>query len=156
MMLMLKHETPKHDVVPRHLDRLDRLFDEWPGLLRRPLMYWPDRGFEAMRIEEFTEEGTHVLRVELPGIDPDKDVELTVEGDVLHIDAERREEEKSEGRDYVRREWRYGSLHRDLELPRGTAGEDVKATYKNGVLEIRLPRASTSEPTATKVPISTS
>ena len=68
---------------------------------------------------EFVDDGALVIRAEMAGLDPDKDVEVSVEADVLHIAAERREEEKVKGRDYVRREMHYSSFHRDLPLPGG-------------------------------------
>ncbi|HLN70787.1 MAG TPA: Hsp20/alpha crystallin family protein, partial [Streptosporangiaceae bacterium] len=91
---------------------------------------------------------------DLPGIDPDKDVELTVSDRMLHIEAERREEEKREEKGYVRREVRYGSLSRSLPLPEGITGADITATYEAGVLEIRIPEPQ-REP-ARKIAISKS
>jgi HSP20 family protein len=123
-------------------------------MFRRPVLLWPEREFGSIGVEEFTEDGALVVRVEIAGIDPDKDVEVSVEDDVLHIAAERREEEKTEERNYVRREFRYGSFHRDLPLPRGTVQADVKASYKDGILEVRVPApAEESAPTSVKVPI---
>ena len=58
---------------------------------------------------------------------------------MLHIEAERREEEKREGQGYLRREVRYGSFSRSLPLPEGVTEADIAATYKDGVLEIRIP-----------------
>ncbi len=94
---------------------------------------------DLIRVEEYREDGTLVIRADLPGIDPDKDVELTVSGGILHIEAERREEEKREEKGYVRQELRYGSLSRSLPLPEGVTAADITATYKAGVLEIRIP-----------------
>ena len=80
-----------------------------------------------------------MIRADLPGIDPEKDVEVTVAGGTLHIEAERREEQRREEKGYVRRELRYGSLSRSLPLPQGVTAADITATYKAGVLEIRVP-----------------
>jgi HSP20 family protein len=77
-----------------------------------------------------------------------------LEDDVLHIGAERREEEKTEERNYVRRELRYGSFHRDLPLPKGVTQADVKASYKDGILEVRVPvPAEELAPASVKIPI---
>ena len=101
-----------------------------------------------IRVEDFTDEGTYVLRAELPGVDPDKDIEVTVEGDILTVHGERREEE----RDKNHSEFHYGSFSRSVRLPRTAKAEDVKATYRDGVLEVRLPLGQ--EPaTATHVPV---
>jgi HSP20 family protein len=121
--------------------RFDRMFEEWTRMMPfRPMAFarWREAE-ELIRVEEFREDGTLVIRADLPGIDPDKDVELTVSDGILHIEAERREEEKREEKGYVRQELRYGSLSRSLPLPEGVTEADISATYKAGVLEIRIP-----------------
>ena len=121
--------------------RFDRLFDEWTRMTPfRPVPFTRWWGVEDLiRVEEYQEDGMLVIRADLPGIDPDTDVELTVSDGMLHIEAERREEEKKEGKGYVRQELRYGSLSRSLPLPEGVTEADIAATYKDGVLEIRVP-----------------
>ena len=121
--------------------RFDRLFEEWARMMPfRPMAFpfWWGAA-DMIHVEEYREDGTLVVRADLPGIDPDKDVELTVAGGMLHIEAERREEEKREGKGYLRREVRYGSFSRSLSLPEGVTEADITATYKDGVLEIRIP-----------------
>ena len=113
---------------------------EWPEVLfRRFADRFPFFDDEAMKVEEFRENGTLVVRAELPGIDPDKDVELTVMNGYLTIHAERREEKKDEGKEHHRSEFTYGSFTRVIPLPAGTANTDVKATYTDGILEVRIP-----------------
>lgn len=127
--------------VGEFFSRFDRMFDEWVRAL--PFRGVPfQRGHEAedlIRVDEYREDGTLVVHADLPGIDPEKDVELTVSDGMLHIEAERREEEKKEGKGYLRQELRYGSLSRSLPLPEGVTESDIKATYKDGILEIRVP-----------------
>jgi HSP20 family protein len=95
-----------------------------------------------VRVEDFVEEdGTYVLRAEMPGIDPEKDVEVTVENGVLTIRGERREEEREKGR----HELHYGLFTRQLTLPRNVSEDAVTASYTDGVLEVRLPKASGTE-----------
>jgi HSP20 family molecular chaperone IbpA len=89
---------------------------------------------QMIRLEEFTEEGRYVLRAELPGIDPGKDVEVSVADGVLTIHAERKEQQK-EGR---RTEFRYGSFTRSIALPAGADEYDITAVYDKGVLEIAV------------------
>jgi HSP20 family protein len=79
------------------------------------------------------------VRAELAGIDPDKDVAITVKDGLLQIKAERRVEEETEDKGYTRHELRYGSFSRSLPLPDGATESDIKATYKDGILEIRVP-----------------
>jgi HSP20 family protein len=134
--------------------RFDRMFEEWVRMMPFRAVGFPRwRGAEDLiRVEEFREDGTLVIRADLPGIDPDKDVELTVSDGILHIEAERREEEKREEKGYVRQELRYGSLSRTLPLPEGVTEADITATYKAGVLEIRIPEPKREQ--AKKIAIS--
>jgi HSP20 family protein len=133
------------------LTRLDRFGIEWPW--RR----WLDLGVEPegwMRVEEFEDGGTLVIRAELPGVDPDKDVDIEVAEGMLHIAArrEQREEHKEEGT--YRSEFRYGELRRDLALPTGVDANAVKAEYKpDGILEVRIPWPAEPEPVTTRVPV---
>ena len=129
-------------------DRFDHLFEDWAQMLpfRRPLggtRAWMSE--DAIRVEQFKEDGTIVVRAELPGIDPEKDASITVADGMLNIEAERREEQKSEERGYTRRELRYGSFSRSIPLPEGVSADDVNATYKDGMLEIRIPAPKEQE-----------
>ena len=139
----------------RQPDVFDRFFGRWPEWMHRPVMVWDDDLDDVLRVEEYRENGTLVVRAEMPGIDPEKDVEITVSDGMLHIHGERREEEKTEEKDYRRRELRYGSFTRDLPLPEQYSEGDVKASYKDGILEIRVPvpAAEAAKP-ATKIPVS--
>ena len=120
---------------------LSELFDwfeiGWPSTIEGR------RGSQAMRIEDRIEEDKYVLRAELPGIDPDKDVEITVADGVLSISAERREEvsEKSHS------EFHYGSFLRRVSLPQGAQDDQLTATYKDGVIEITVPIAAAKSQT---------
>ena len=117
---------------------------------------WPfDETFDGpgfMHVEEVVDGDTTVIRVELPGIDPEKDVDVSVSEGRLHIHAkhEERNEEKQEGG--YRSAYRYGTFERTLRLPEGSLDSDVTATYKDGVLEVRLP-ASAEAPSPVKVPV---
>jgi len=136
--------------------RFDRLFEEWLRMMPfRPMGFprWLEAG-DLIRVEEYRLDGALVVRADLPGVDPDKDVELIVSDGTLHIEAERRQEEKREEKGYLRREVRYGSFSRSLPLPAGTTEADITATYKDGVLEIRIPEPKHEE--AKKIAISKS
>src|SRR5664280_2159565 len=116
-------------MTPRHLEIFDRLFDDWHEMFRRPVVLGPERDLVDLRLEEFTEEGALVIRAELPGIDPEKDVEISIGDGMLHIGAERRDESSTEERGYVCKEIRYGAFRLDLAIPKGVVETDVKATY---------------------------
>lgn len=78
-----------------HLDPVERLFGDLPTWMRWPTRVWPTEDF--VRVDEYREDSTLVVRAEMPGIDPDKDVEVTLSDEVLHIGAERREGEEGRG-----------------------------------------------------------
>jgi HSP20 family molecular chaperone IbpA len=106
-------------------------------------------GAQMFRVEEFNEDGQYVLRAELPGIDPDKDVDIAIEGGLLTVKAERREEKKEGGRS----EFRYGTFTRTVRLPEGAVEDDVTASYHDGILEIKAPIAEQKSPTAKHIPV---
>lgn len=118
-------------------------FGEWPevGLLAN-LMH--SACTDAIRVEEFVEADNLVVRAELPGIDPDKDVEVSISGGALHIQVTREDKVEQAGHEGFRTEFHYGSFARSIALPTGASESDVKATYDNGVLEVRLPIAKTA------------
>ncbi|MDA8291540.1 MAG: Hsp20/alpha crystallin family protein [Actinomycetota bacterium] len=152
-MALTKHDGTRSVAPARRFDVFDRILDDWPEVLRRPVLLWPERGLEAVRVEEYTEKGELVVRVEFPGVDPERDIEVSVDGDTLHLGGERREEERTESRDYIRTEHRYGSFHRDLPLPKGASAAEVSATYRDGILEVRVPVATEQAGVTTKVPV---
>ena len=114
------------------------------------------RDADKLRIEQEITDDTLVVRAEMPGVDPDKDVEITVQDGVLHIRAERRSEEKEETEGRTRSEFRYGMFERALRVPPDMSVDDVKASYKDGILEVRVPYKVPTEVGARKIPISRS
>ena len=121
--------------------------------IRLPEM-WADWAEEdLLKVEEYRDGDAVVIRADIPGIDPDKDVEIDILDGNLRVSAERRKE-KVEEKDYVRTELRYGSFSRTVPLPAGASEQDVVATYKDGVLEIRVPVAAAQAPAAKKIRIS--
>nr|WP_241195996.1 Hsp20/alpha crystallin family protein [Streptomyces sp. SID10362] len=75
------------------------------------------------------------MKTELPGIDPDKDVEIAVEDGLLTVRAERTEETKEKHRT----EFRYGTFARSVRLPAGAQDDEATAEYEDGVLTITVP-----------------
>ncbi len=124
---------------------------EFPDLWRR---FFDGEGSDWLRVEEFVEDDTLVIRAELPGIDPDKDVELTVDSGLLHIEAKREEKKEKKDKGMYRSEFRYGSFTRSVPLPTGATQSDVKATYADGILEIRVPVREKEKPSPTRIPVS--
>lgn len=113
-----------------------------------------DVAASGIRIEQVVEGTTLVVRAELPGIDPEKDVEITLGVGFLEIRAERQEKKEQKDKGSYRSEFRYGSFVRRLPLPDGVQKDDVSASYKDGVLEVRVPVPEKAQPgSAHKIPI---
>lgn len=91
-----------------------------------------------------------VVRAEVPGLDPEKDVDVSVAGGMLHIKAEREEKTEHKSKSGYRSEFRYGSFSRSVPLPPGAREEDVTASYKDGVLEVRAPAPEQAPATGTR------
>jgi HSP20 family protein len=109
-----------------------------------------DMTMSAVRVEQFLDGDTLVVRAELPGIDPDTDVDLSVTDGQLHIKAKREEKAERKSKTGYRSEFRYGSVTRSFALPPGVSEEDITASYNDGVLEVRAPVRSTSPDTSAK------
>jgi HSP20 family protein len=104
---------------------------EWfeePFMTLRPYLAQP------IRVEDYLEDDRYIVRAELAGIDPEKDVEVTVGAGYLTIHAERHD--KTEGKH--RSEFRYGAFTRSLPLPPSVNADDVKATYHDGILTVSI------------------
>jgi len=89
-------------------------------------------------LEAYVEEGKFVVRADLPGIDP-KNVDIKVVGEMLTIKGSREEKRETKKSDLLRREIRYGTFERAVSLPEGIKAEDLKATYRDGILELTAP-----------------
>jgi HSP20 family protein len=83
-----------------------------------------------------------VVRAEVPGIDPEKDVEIALHDGMLTIRGERRHEERSSTNGGERFESATGSFSRSVALPEGVTEEDIQARYEDGILEVLVPGAA--------------
>jgi predicted unusual protein kinase regulating ubiquinone biosynthesis (AarF/ABC1/UbiB family)/HSP20 family molecular chaperone IbpA len=102
---------------------------------------------QVFRVEESVRDDRYVIRAELPGLDPENDIEVTVDGRILTIRAERRQQDNGPSRS----EFRYGSLVRTVRLPARVDAADVAARYDKGVLEVSVP--AVVKPEGTRIPI---
>jgi HSP20 family protein len=124
----------------RFSDEMDRLFDDFgfgrtgfgPSSLARI-----GQGAWSPQVEMFEREGKLVVRADLPGMTRD-DVKVDLDDDRITIQGERRSEHEENREGYYRSERSYGSFHRTIPLPEGANGENARATFRNGVLEIEM------------------
>jgi HSP20 family protein len=148
-------------MVGKKLERQSERSDWWPEVFPRRMLDWLDmpmfgafrEGEHMLRMEELVENGDLVVRAELPGIDPDKDVEVKLHDHTLDIRAERKVEESTEQEGTRRSEFRYGSYFRSIALPPNVKESDVSATYKDGILEVHVPLEKKSEASTKAIPV---
>lgn len=144
---------------PMRIDPLQHLSD-----LQAELGRWWDRdwwpfpagrvgrmpGTTTPRVDMYNEDGDLVIKAELPGVNKE-DIEVTLQDQDLVIKAERKSEKEVKEENYYRLERGYGSFYRRLPLPLPVAAQDVSASFKDGVLEVRVAKAATEVAKATKV-----
>ncbi|MFH0964862.1 MAG: Hsp20/alpha crystallin family protein [Planctomycetota bacterium] len=92
------------------------------------------------------------VTAELPGVTP-AEIEVTVEGDVLTIHGEKNEEKEEKGKSYHRIERRYGSFSRSIHLPSSVQSDKVKASSKDGVLTVEIPKREDAKPKKIKIDV---
>lgn len=136
-------------LMNRFADEMDRLFEDF-GFGRGRLTSFGGRGYapsafgqmsQAMwspQIEVFERGDQLIVRADLPGLNKD-DVKIHVTDEALIIEGERRQEHEENEEGFYRSERSYGSFYRSIPLPEGVSDEDVKASFRDGVLEITMP-----------------
>ncbi|AGZ53357.1 Hsp20/alpha crystallin family protein [Mycobacterium kansasii] len=134
MMTTLPVKREQHSLFPEFSD-LFTAFPSFAGL--RPMF-----DTRLMRLEDEMAEGRYEVRAEMPGIDPAKDVDITVRNGQLTIKAERTEKKEFEGRS----EFSYGSFVRTVSLPDGADEDDIKATYDKGILTVSVGVSEPAKP----------
>jgi HSP20 family protein len=153
-MALAKYQKPEEErgLSPWGLySGVERLFDDFFGVSR-------DLGFPALGrswapavdIEET--EADYRLKAELPGLRKE-DVKISVEDNVLTLSGERREEKTEKNRKVHRVERSYGSFTRSFSLPSSIAADKVTAAYKDGVLEIVVPKREEARPRQVEIKV---
>ena len=129
---------------------VNRLFDAFVG---RPAAGQMTQGRPWMPAVDMHEtKDDLVLRLELPGV-REKDVTVSITGDLLSIKGERHWEDESKEQKFLHVERLYGQFERLIQLPMAVQADNVKAAYRDGVLEITLPKAEELKPREIKIDI---
>ena len=136
---------------------MDRMFDDFFGRRLRP--WWPsiwsrggDREFITPTVDVYEEKDDIVVKAELPGLDKNH-IEVNISDSELTLKGEKKKEEKIDEENYYRCERSYGAFLRSVELPTSVQADKVKASFKNGILEIRLPKTEEAKTKEIKVKI---
>lgn len=141
-------------LVPWRGGDLERLRREMDRMFER---FWGEapavrEGLWEPELDVSETENEFIMRGEMPGIEP-KDIDISLTGHTLTLKGEKARERKEEGESYRFVERSYGSFCRMVELPVDVDPEHVKASYKNGVLTVRLPK--TEEARTKKIEVGT-
>jgi HSP20 family protein len=124
-------------------DLFDRRLGHGKGAVATPALNIP-------AIESYIEGDKVVIRADLPGVDP-KDVHISVTGNLLMIKGSREDQTEKKECSFVCREVSYGSFERSITLPKGVRVEDIKVSYKDGVLELTAPKETAARRVAIEV-----
>ncbi len=128
---------------------MNRLFDNWGG---RPATTAGERMWlPAVDVQETKDD--IVLTFDIPGVS-EKDVQVSMTGDLLTVKGERRfENDPGAASSYHRVERLYGRFERSVQLPFPVQGDKIKATYRDGVLTVKLPKAEELKPREIKIDV---
>jgi HSP20 family protein len=136
---------------------MDRMMEDFFGRRMRP--WWPEQWFRgeelnvrAPTVDVYEEKDDIVVKAELPGMAKDN-IEVNLTDHTLTIKGEKKKEEEIKEENYYRSERSYGSFLRMLELPKDVHAEKVKASFKNGILEVRMPKTEEAKAKEIKVKV---
>lgn len=128
-------------------DELDELFDRMQRNMERATRMWESEGLDSglpgvasMNVDLEDRGDEFVLTGDLPGFETE-DIDVRMQEQTLHITADHDESSEESDGEYVHRERRQTSIKRSVPLPSPVDADDVTASYNNGVLTVRLPKA---------------
>ncbi|HEX9879324.1 MAG TPA: Hsp20/alpha crystallin family protein, partial [Candidatus Binatia bacterium] len=116
--------------------------------------WWPGRemGMGVPAVDVFEDKGEIVAKADLPGIEKDE-VEVNISDHRLTIRGEKKKEQETKEENYYYAERTYGSFSRTIELPKEVDTAKAKAIFKNGVLEVRIPKTEEAKRKETKIKV---
>ncbi len=128
---------------------MDEFFRGWPSSWQR--VPAEERAW-APGVEMYEKDDSIIVRAEMPGMSRE-DIDVLVVGDMLTISGERKASEEIKDEEYYRCEFAYGKFSRSVSLPTAVDTGKVQATYKNGLLEITLPKTEEAKPKKVEVSV---
>ena len=139
-----------HNPIASLQNELNRVFEGFRN--RFGELDWPWGGGEAKSDVVETDDNVVEVSIELPGMEM-KDIEVSVTDDMLTVKGEKRIERQEEKRGYYLSERSYGAIYRTIPLPPGVDGEKAEASFKNGVLTIKLPQTPDAQAKVTRIEV---
>lgn len=144
------------DDFGRFEEMMNRMFENFWGRPRRQLLSSGERGetlpaeYRQPSIDVVETDREVIARAEMPGLDKEN-IKINLTEDRLEISAETKKEEEKKEKGYVYREMRSGSYYRAIALPSPVDPNNAQASYKNGILEIKMPKTEVKEKKEIKV-----
>ena len=145
-MALVPFNKRNRNGLARLHSEMDDLFDSFFKGLDRPFA-----GYKAWPAIDIAEEDNAILvKAEVPGCKAD-DIDISVYGNTLTINGEKKHEEEKKEKGYYHVESSYGSFRREIALPTDVDSSKIDAVCKDGVLSITLPKAETAKAVKVKV-----
>ena len=144
------------DDFGRFEEMMNRMFENFWGRPRRQLLSSGERRemlpaeYRQPSIDVVETDREVIARAEMPGLDKEN-IKINLTEDRLEISAETKKEEEKREKGYVYREMRRGNYYRDVALPSPVDPNNAQASYKNGILEIKMPKTEIKEKKEIKV-----
>ena len=142
---------------PGPFEEMEKWFDNVLSRKFFPAAWFPrsrfsDEGAVSPMVDIFEDGDDLVVKAEVPGMQKEE-IEVNISGDSITISGEKKTEEKVDRKNYFRYECSFGSFSRRLPLPVETRIDEARATFRDGVLEIRLPKSEKAKAKVKKIPI---
>ena len=146
-MTMIRRTNPLGELVSLR-QAMDRLFED--SFVRPRGGSAVGRGEQPLALDVRATADAVVVEAALPGVKPD-DVDISVLGDTLTITGSHREEQNRDEEGYTYREIRRGTFTRTVTLPTDVKTDEATATFENGMLKLRIPKAQAARPRQIKI-----
>ena len=149
--------TAMPDIWQSFRTDMDRLFDRFGGSFGLPSLprlfdLEPTNSYAAPAVDVTESDGAFSITAELPGLD-EKDIDVSVSGDLLAIKGEKREEKEEKNKNYYLSERSYGQFQRSFSLPSGIDRDKINAEFSKGVLTITLPKSAEAQKQQKKIEV---
>ena len=144
MRQLTKYQSPLETPATNLRREMDRIFNELVPFSWRSNEVESDSGFWNPRTDMIETDGEYLIEIDLPGMSK-KDIQVNYQDNILTIEGERKLEHKEEKIGYLRNERYFGNFKRSIAMPVAIAHDKIKATFKEGVLKLNIPKAEKSK-----------
>ncbi len=144
-MKLVPFTREKNELARLHRDMDDLVSSFFGG---RPAIWSEREVWPPLDISE--DENNIMVKAEVPGCRAE-DIDISVQGNILSISGEKRQEKQEQEKGYFYAERSYGTFRRDLTLPSEVESSKIDASYKDGILSIKMPKSEKAKPTKIKV-----